>query len=294
MNKKLLRRSFLKRSAAVCGGAALISHSNIFGSDEKNNSIGDNETLKTIHQLRTIHGNFNDKEIPEDQIQKILKASIRAANSSAMQTYSIIIVKDRAKMKEMCGYQGSCLLLYCVDYNRIKESARFLGYEYYEDNMQGFITGSTNTILAAQTAVIAAKSLGIDSLLTNGIHRGNIERLWKILDLPEEKCLPLIALVLGYPTEEPKYEKQRLDGPGIFHNETYHRLTDEELEMIVKRYYDKDSHIGLIEDWDKQGHKHYLVWLYKTWLRGTDKPTSNETQIFKLLKRSGFVEMQKS
>ena len=33
-------------------------------------------------------------------------------------------------------------------------------------------------MLAVQTAVIAAKSLGIDSLLTNGVHRGDMERLW--------------------------------------------------------------------------------------------------------------------
>ena len=80
--------------------------------------------------------------------------------------------------------------------------------------MEAFVTGSTNTILAAQTAVIAAKSLGIDSLLTNGVHRGDMERLWEMLGLPRQYCFPLIALVLGYAAKEPAYQKGRLSGPG--------------------------------------------------------------------------------
>ena len=151
-----------------------------------------------------------------------------------------------------------------------------------------------NTMLAAQTAVIAAKSLGIDSLLTNGIHRGDMERVWKILDLPEKNCFPLIALVLGYPTEEPTHDKGRIEGAGVIHYDTYHHLTDEELDNIVEKYDDKEADIALINDWDKQGHKHYLDWLFRDWLGRSSKPTTEETQMFKLLKRSGFVELQKS
>src|ERR1035438_3238583 len=84
------------------------------------------------------------------------------------------------------------------------------------------------SILAAQTAVIAAKSMGIDSLLTNGIHRGDIERLWEILELPQESCFPLIALLLGYPKTEPAYQMGRLRGPGVVHYEKYQRMIKDE------------------------------------------------------------------
>jgi hypothetical protein len=149
---------------------------------------------------------------------------------------------------------------------------------------------SVPLILAAQTAVIAAKSLGIDSLLTNGIHRGDMERVWKILDLPGEHCFPMIALVLGYPTEEPKHDKGRLDGIGVIHEETYRRPTEEELKEITRKYDDKEAHIALNEEWDKEGYAHFQDWLYKYWLGGASKPTSGETQMLKLLKRSGYVE----
>ena len=284
------RRNFLKQSLAAGSGIALLSNVSSLKADTSQSAKGMNETLKTIHRLRTIHGNFNEQNIPEEQIRQIVDASIQAANSSNMQTYSIIVVKDRDKMQSLCGYQGSAMLVFCADHNRIHASAKQLGYTYYSDNIVNFVTASMNTMLAAQTAVIAAKSLGIDSLLTNGIHRGDMERIWKILNLPEQHCFPMIALVLGYPTEEPDHDKGRLDGPGIIHEETYHHVTEEELKEITGKYDDKNANIALVENWDKDGFTHYQDWLYKYWLGGASKPTSGETQMLKLLKRSGYVE----
>jgi nitroreductase len=252
-----------------------------------------NATLQTIGKLRTIHGDFSDKAVTDVDLQTVLDASVRAANASALQSYSIVVVRDPAKMKQLCGYQASCLLLYSVDFTRVVDTAAHLGYQYGVDNIDSFISGSTSTIVAAQTAVIAAKSLGIDSLLTNGIHRGDIERLWTLLELPANSCFPLIALLLGYPKTEPAYQKGRLTGAGIVHKEKYQRLTKPELQALVEQYDDKSRHLGLVENWDTLGHKHYLDWLYKTWLRTPSKPTTSETGTLRRLKKSGFVESQR-
>jgi len=40
--------------------------------------------------------------------------------------------------------------------------------------------------------------------------------------------------------------------------------------------------------------KHYLDWLYTTWLGRDDKPTDTDTQTFRFLKRAGFVEPHQS
>ena len=294
------RRTFLKRGAVLGGGLLLLgskaqpSRAAAPSSTVPGESASPaNDTLKTIRRLRTIHGNFLDKRLPDSALQTILQASVRAANASNMQSYSIVVVKDRAKMKEVCTYQGSCMLLYCVDFNRLKASAEHLGYAYFPDNMTAFVTASSNTILAVQTAAIAARSLDIDYLITNGIHRGDMERVWRLLDLPANYCFPLIAMVLGYPTAEPAHQKGRLDGPGVIHYEKYHRLTKDEVEEIMRQYDDPERHLALEEGWKAKGHKHFLDWYFKEWL-GDAKPTEKETQMLRLLKRSGFVESQKA
>lgn len=251
-----------------------------------------NETLKTIHNLRTIHGNFNDKSIPESLIQEILHASVQAANASNMQSYSIVVVKDRETMQAVCGYRGSCMFVYCVDHTRHHASSAHLGHAYRSDSIVSFVTAGMDTMLAAQTAVIAARSMGIDSLLTNGLHRGDMERVWKILNLPEQFCFPMIALVLGYPTEEPAVDKGRLGGVGIVHEATYHHPTPEELDAITSQYDNPDNHLALNPDWSQQGFTHYQDWLYSAWLGSRTGPPTEETPMFRLLKRAGYVDLQ--
>lgn len=58
-----------------------------------------NETLRTLHSLRTIHGNFSQREITDQDLHTILEAAMRAANASARQSYSIIVLEDRETMK---------------------------------------------------------------------------------------------------------------------------------------------------------------------------------------------------
>jgi nitroreductase len=278
------RRRFFRRGLVVGGGLLAV---------QAGHAAPGNETLKTIQSLRSIHGDFSERQVPEEQVQAILDASVRAANASNMQTYSIIVSRDPAKIQKLTGYRGGCLLLYCSDHTRLSGLAKHLGDSWSPVNMEAFVTSSTNTILAAQTAVIAAKSMGIDSLLTNGIHRGDIERLWEILDLPQDSCFPLIALILGYPKTEPTYQMGRLRGPGVVHYEQFHRLGKNELDEIVRQHDDPALHLGLNEEWRQKGHKHYLDWFYKEWM-GRFKPPAGESAIFRRMKKSGFIDGQRA
>lgn len=296
MKQKTERRNFIKSSLLALSGAIfykskLAANAN-YDVDSSTGALlhTPNDTLNVIHNLHTTHGNFSHKEIPEADLEQIRLASVHGANSSNMQTYSIILVKDRQKIKDITTYEGSALFLFCVDFNRLIDCAKQLGHAYYPDNMTNFVTASINTTIAAQTAVIAAQSLGLDTLLTNGIHRGDMQRVWDILELPQEKCFPLIALVLGYATEEPLYHAGRLDGVGIFHEEKYHKLTTEEINEIIATYDNKEKHLGLYENWDQDGHAHYLDWLHSYWLGRASEPTKSETAVFSFIKRSGFVE----
>lgn len=291
MKRKDNRRDFLKASALLGSGVLLSQSGAIAANAQKNKeTTAVNDTIGTIQNLRTIHGNFTKKNIPDETIELVLQSSIRAANSSNLQTYSIVVVKDREKMKKVCTYEGACMLLYCVDFTRLKTCAESLGHSYFPDDISNLITAGINTSFAAQTAVITARSLGLDCLTTNGIHRGDMERVWTLLDLPKTYCFPLIAVVLGYPTKEPDHKVGRLDGVGVVHREKYHNLTEEDTEKLVDTYDNKSRHMALNNDYN---HKHYLDWLFKVWLGRRAVPTKAETQMFKKLKRAGFVDLQK-
>lgn len=119
-----------------------------------------------------------------------------------------------------------------------------------------------------------------------------MERVWTILDLPQKSCFPLIALLLGYPKKEPGHLKGRLNGPGVVHYEKFHRLTKAELDDLVRQYDDKSLDLGLRDDWEKLGYKHYQDWLYQAWLTGRSKAATAETQAFRRLKKSGFIDLQ--
>ena len=120
-----------------------------------------------------------------------------------------------------------------------------------------------------------------------------MERIWKLVDLPLSYCFPLIAVVLGYPNAEPAHQKGRFSGPGVIHYEKYHQPTKEEVEETERQYDDPERRLALNESWKSQGYKHYCDWYFKDWL-GSSKPTEKETQMLHLLKRSGFVELQKA
>ena len=53
-----------------------------------------NETIKVIQNLRTIR-KISDKKIAKKDLEIIIKSSVRAANSSRRQNYSIIVVDEK-------------------------------------------------------------------------------------------------------------------------------------------------------------------------------------------------------
>ena len=246
-----------------------------------------NETLTTIFNSRTIHGNFNEKEISEDDLQTILSAAVRAPNASNRQAYSIVVIDDREVMKEISGYRGSRALLFCVDHTRLDDLAKRMGKEYQPTGLVSFITGSTDTILAAQNAALAAKSLGIDTMFTNGIHRVAVDSVYEKLGLPQRYCFPLILLILGYPTVEPEFLKGRITGKGVVHRNRYQHLTDAELDEMVAAYDDDANHLVLNPAWRSADCEHYLDWFFTKW--NTPGYNPKDEEFAEILRRAGFL-----
>lgn len=242
-----------------------------------------NATIETIQSLRTIHGGFADRPIAKGHLDLILSSCTRAANASARQSYAIVVREGMEAVRDLSGYSGAAVLIFCVDFARHVRLARHLGHEFPRAGIIEFVTGAFDTAAVAQTAVIAAKSLGIDSLVTNSIHRGDIHSIYQKLQLPEDGCFPLMAVVLGYAAEAPTYQKGR---PGtVVHRDVYPaNPSQEELDAQVAAY--DAPHAGLHESWAKDGFAHYLNWFYTQWSR---RPVDAKLEEFRtVLARAGF------
>ena len=257
-----------------------------------------NPTLQTIHSLRTIHGDFSERNITDADVEMILQAGVRAATASGRQSYSIIVLDDRDVMQNLLGCAGSRALVFCVDFTRLVDLAERLGYAFDPIEMQNYVTGATDTVLAAQTAVIAAKSLGIDSLITNATHRGDGERFHKALNLPSRYCVPQLAVVLGYPRSEPSHRRGRLSGTGVVHRGHHQRMTTEQVDAMVDSYDSADPQMGLTADWKQEGCNHYLDWFFGVWWgcpkKGEGDAPVHTGSIEQLLELAGYLVNQRS
>jgi FMN reductase [NAD(P)H] len=216
---------------------------------------------------------------------------VRAATASARQSYSIIVVSDKELMRKHVGYVGSKALIFCVDFNRLIDIAEHLNHKYNVDDFVNFITGSTDTILAAQTAAIAAKSLEIDALFTNSVHRGDIKEFYQAFNIPQKHCFPLITLILGFSSQSLQSPNGRLKESGIIHYEKYEKLTSEEINNIVGWYEDPKTKLGLtFFNRDNKTYKDYFDWFYNSWSKEVEE--AQQKLIYSTIADAGFIDSQ--
>lgn len=250
-----------------------------------------NEVIKTIQNLKSIR-NFSEKKISDEDLKLILNSAVRAANASSMQSYSMIVIENKNIMKELTGYSGSKAVIYCIDLYRLLTTAKFLKQPFGIYDIISFITSAIDTILAVQTSVIAAKSIGIDSLITNGINRMGLKKAYKLLNLPEKGCFPLITVIFGYNKEEQKKQHGRLQNDAIIHYGKYNQLNEEKIKNLIAEYNNHKKPIGLINDWEKLGLKNYLDWLFSKWLKSENLSIAEEKlkEFYNILNKTGFLK----
>ena len=251
-----------------------------------------NETLNVLFSLKSVR-NYSRKEIKKKNLDLILKAAIRAANSGNRQVYSVIVVDDKELMKKYF-YGGNKALIFLVDYNRWFDLARHLGYAIEEsvDGMRGFTISSMDAMLAAQSAAIAAKSLGIGSLFTTSLHREDMIKVYEFLRLPEKYCFPYLSLTLGYPEEVSKPLKGRVK-KGVIHYGKYQSLSQEELQEQIAEYDNESNNLGLVNEQQRkeEGFDHYLSYYFAKWSKS--QPKQEIENFYATLQRSELFKAKK-
>lgn len=196
-----------------------------------------NETMKTLLEHRTIR-KYSDREVDEKIIEQILLAAVRGSTTGNMQPYSIIVSHDKAMKEKVATLhfnqkavtEASLLLTFCVDYNRIIKwcEQRDAGTDGFS-NMQCFMWGVIDAVIATQNACIAAESFGL-GICYMGTVTYNAKELAEVYQLPKH-VVPVTCITIGYPADNPLLT-DRLPLEAVVHNETYKDYTPQSIDVL--------------------------------------------------------------
>lgn len=168
-----------------------------------------NETLQTIFARKSVRA-FTERDIsPEDKLT-ILNAAASSPTAGNQQLYTILDITDpalKSRLAETCDHQpfiaeARMILIFCADCSKWYRAFEMTGCEPRNPGKGDLLLAVSDANIAAQTAVIAAESLGIGSCYIGDIME-NCEEQRKILCLPQY-VFPAAMLVFGYPTDQQK------------------------------------------------------------------------------------------
>lgn len=204
------------------------------------------EVLKNRVSLR----NYDKKPISDEHLSIILNSAMRAPTAGNMMLYSIIQVEDQHKKELLsitCDNQpfianAPLVLVFVADYQKWYDYYAFNNVKNYCIENQILFTrpsegslflASSDALIAAQNAVIAAESLGIGSCYIGDIIE-NYEEHKKTLNLPDY-VFPVAMLCLGYyPESYERKLKDRFDEKYVVFKNEYRRLSEEEIKTMYK------------------------------------------------------------
>ncbi len=196
---------------------------------------------------------YKSDPVPQNTLDKILNASIRASNTGNMQAYSVIVTRDseiKEKLWESHFKQGFVLeapvhLTFCADFNRFTKWCKLRDADPGYDNYLSFLTGAIDAIIAAQNASVAAEMEGL-GICYLGTITWMADRFIEILDLPN-LVVPVAAITIGYPDENPGLT-DRLPVEGVVHQEKYHDYSDSDIDLIYKEKESLAETLALLEE----------------------------------------------
>jgi nitroreductase len=237
-----------------------------------------NETLKLLQMRKSIR-NYSDEPILPAEKQAILDAAMRAPTAGNMMLYSILDITDQAlkeKLAETCDHQpfiakAPLVLIFCADYRRWMRKFAAAGCDngnplpVEEGNL---LLACNDAIIAAQTAVIAAESLGIGSCYIGDVLE-QAETHIELLQLPEN-VIPISMVVFGKPTKAQKERKQlsRFPQEMIVFENRYQELTPEQLDQFaadrdIPAFYARKHASSFMEEMNRSARALIAHWLKK-------------------------------
>ena len=198
-----------------------------------------NEVIESLYRRKSVRA-YEDREIPEEMKQLILEAAMQAPSAGCQQLYTILDITDqklKEALAETCDHQpfiakAPMVLVFCADCKKWYDAYIEAGCEPRKPGVGDLMLAVTDTVIAAQNAVVAAESLGLGSCYIVDIME-NCEEQRKLLEL-SDYVFPAAMLVFGWPTKQQKERQkpERCDLKHIVHENTYRSMDGAELRAM--------------------------------------------------------------
>ncbi|MBU0490019.1 MAG: nitroreductase family protein [Bacteroidetes bacterium] len=193
-------------------------------------------TIDTILNHRSIR-KYKPDPVPENVLNDMLNAGIRASNTGNMQVYSMIVTRDEALRKQLCGFhfgqkmveQAPVHITFCADINRFNKWCRMRKAEPGYDNLLWFVNAAIDALLASQNVCVAAEAHGL-GICYLGTATYNADKIIELLDIPHG-VIPVAAIVAGYPDDNPPLT-DRLPMEAVVHYEKYQDYSNEAISAL--------------------------------------------------------------
>ena len=168
----------------------------------------ENPIIESIHNHGSVR-NYKSTPVDRAKVETIVQSGQRAATSSNLQMYSVIVtssLEEREKLQAFCGgqahiSQAPVFLTWCADLSRLGRICQDLGYQQQSSHTENFLLAVVDTAIAAQNAGLAAESLGLGFCYIGAI-RNEPRDVIDLLGLPN-LVFPLVGMTLGWPVSPP-------------------------------------------------------------------------------------------
>jgi nitroreductase len=210
-----------------------------------------NQVMDVLLNRRSIRA-YEDRPISDGVVDDILRAALRAPTAGNMMLYSVIRVTDHSAKETLartCDNQpfiarAPLVLLFLADYQRwydyfvfsgVGQLCRRRGEPLLKPEEGDLFLACCDALIAAQTAVIAAESMGIGSCYIGDIME-NYEVHRDLFQLPRY-VFPICLLCFGYPTKQQAKRRltTRFDRKYIVFENEYRALDGREYEEMFRR-----------------------------------------------------------
>lgn len=195
-------------------------------------------TLRTVVTHASVR-RFRRDPLPEALVDALQAALMRGPTSSALHSYTFVLVRDVALKAQLAAFAGNqpwidaapLLLVGCADLRRTRLAVHAQGYRYTAHDVRMLISASADVTVGIQNASLVAQSLGYGTVLLGGVLNGSSE-IAAALGLPE-RVVPILGLSVGSPALEAWPEPTgRLPQTLLIHHERWSLSPEEERAQL--------------------------------------------------------------